>query len=206
MNFILILVLISCSCSVQSAIGKSLWNNAHTWWKTNIIERLVKIKSPGFYILPVDRTAFSVTHPVWLHQFDISRIYEYDLTEIALYSVPVTFKILQGSRFDMRFNQTLFEGKTVLTSEQETMVKIPNGIQLNRGGVYEIRLELPEDIYLFHKETLGVQRYEIRNYFDYNFHVKFYPFNAYFEKPQVSHDNHTRAYGIVTRLYLNFDK
>lgn len=65
---------------VVSKSKREIWAGFQ-WW---IVDRSAAVyNTPEFYAMPIDRTAFSITFPLCLQQFDISKIYSFDLVKMS---------------------------------------------------------------------------------------------------------------------------
>lgn len=116
-------------------------------------------------------------------------------------NVPCTFKILKEARLNLKSNRIIFEGKIVLTSNQEAKIIVPE-IPLEPGIVYEIRLEIPGNQYLCYKEYLQIKKFLWTRLFRKSKFVTFYQYNGIFESPKQIYANHKRSHGIVKSLEL----
>lgn len=189
----------------QSGEAISLNSDVLAWGRTVILDRHVRgFKSPGYYIQPVDITAFSVTQAIWLKQFDISKIFVYDddpAKEEPIDHVRVNFKIIQRLKGNPEVQREIFTGNTVLSSNEEASVQL--NILLKADFFYEIRIEMPENLQLMYRDFLEVREFVIKRWgINRTIFVTFHQRNKSIKPPAIQDERLKNSQGIVSRLYL----
>lgn len=171
--------------------------------KTVTLDRHVRnYKSPGYYIQPVDITTFSVTHAIWLKQFDISKIFVYDpVKEKPIDYVRVNFKIIQMLKINHEARREIFNGSTIISSNEESAVKL--NILLKADFDYEIHIEMPENMQLMYRDFLEVREFRIKRLgIGRSIYVTFFQRNKSVKPPAIKDDRLKNSQGIVSRLQL----
>lgn len=196
-------VLMCCSFCEAVQIGFP-WNRFRTW---DLDRSVSQFASPGYYVQPVDKTGFSVSQPLWLEQFDVSKIYVYDpIKEIISDNVTVKFKIIEIFKEDSH-EKIIFKGQTVLNSTYEANVNTKHsdtGIQLKPGYTYEIQLEIPQEKQLMYNEFLEIKEFNKRRFLHNFIYIRFYQVNPDSKPPTEGDTNRKLSHGLVKRLYLKY--
>ena len=180
------------------------WNRHRTW----ILDRTaLRDPLPGYYVLPVDRTAFTVDYPLWLEHFHVSKIYLYDPDkEIISDDVYVNYKIVEILKEDS-YERIIFEGVAVLNSTVEARVnttRLNTGVPLKPGYTYEIQLEIPEGKQLMYNEFLDIKEFSIRRIWNKYIHVHFYQVNPPTKPPNEDDNRRKLSHGMIKRLHLKY--
>lgn len=180
------------------------WSRLQTW---NLDRSVSQFASPGYYVLPTDKTGFSVSHPLWLEQFDVSKIYVYDpIKEIISDNVTVKFEIVEILKEDSH-ETIIFKGQTVLNSTYEAKVNTKHsntGIQLKPGYTYEIQLEIPQGKQLMYNEFLEIKEFSKRRFLHNFIYLRFYQVNPDSKPPTEGDTNRKLSHGLVKRLHLKY--
>lgn len=176
---------------------------------TVVIDRFVpNHDSPGYYILPLDKTAFSVDKPLWLHQFDIAKVYLYDAAkEIPVDNVPVRMRFVKIANQTFPNDnpaEVIFIGRTILNSTHEGTVKVPAKVPLHPGFTYEIRLKMPEKMHLMYNDFLDIREYKINRFFGKSITVNFYHHNPSVKVPNAVDKQRQVSRGLVKKLHLKY--
>lgn len=165
--------------------------------RTAVIDRsLPEPASTAYYTLPVDRSAFSVNYPVWLRQFDISKIFINNGSTVD--AVPVKIKIVEKYLSDMRDKDVVFVGQVTLNSTDQAKIRILPEISLQPKFMYEIRLFLP-DIFYAYNGNLNTKEYRIKRFAWRSVIMTFYQNNVAEKPPQ---HKGSISHGMVKRLHL----
>lgn len=201
LKFLCLFVVVVLSCGEASKIDFP-WSRHRTW----ILDRTaLKDPLPGYYVLPVDRTAFTVDYPLWLEHFHVSKIYLYDPDkEIISTDVNVNYKIVE---IYTSYEKTIFEGEAVLNSTVEARVnttRLNKGVLLKPGYNYEIRLEIPEDKQLMYNEFLEIDEFKIRRIWDKYIHVRFYQVNPPTKPPNEGDNRRKLSRGMIKRFHFKY--
>lgn len=173
--------------------------------RTTILDRF--IGNFGYYILPVDRTAFTVDRPVWLMQIDIPKVFGYHPTSkknIDNVSAKITLIETNKDGEKTEEKKKIFVGETLLNSKYEAEVKMPKEIQLNPGFEYEIQVETPEDTHLMINETFKKGTMTIHRFFGKSIHVKFSQRNPNVKPPFDEATKRKLSNGLVRRMHLKY--
>lgn len=165
--------------------------------RTNVLERFSG--NYGYFITPVDKTSFTVDHPIWLKQFDLPKVFGYHAkSKKNINNVPATVKVIEmGDE-----QRELFVGQIKLNSGKEANVKITKGVLLQPNVEYIIQVETPEDTHLMINETFAMRTLTIHRIMGKPIHVKFQQRNPT-DKP--SFDEKTKrkpSNGLVRRLHM----
>lgn len=169
--------------------------------RTVLLDRAVNYyESPGYYLLPVDRTAFSVDHYVYFDQFNLSKVFLYHKSkEEAIEDVAVNYQIVE---IKDQVENILHVGRIKLSSKHVSSAVFPT-IVLKPYVMYEIRLELPKDFVLMYLDNLEIKQYTLFKLFRL-LHVKFYQHNAD-EKPDgIEGTSRKVSHGLVRHLHLKY--
>lgn len=163
-------------------------------------------ESPGYFLLPLDKTAFTVDRPVWLHEFDIAKVFLYDpVDEKPVHNVPVKVKFVKIANHSLASNvpaEVIFVGRAILNSTHETRVKVPAKVPLHPGFTYEIRLKMPEKVHLMYNEFLDVREYKINRFFGKTITVSFFLHNPIINPPNGTDHRRKISHGLVTRIHF----
>lgn len=176
---------------------------------TVVIDRFASNhESPGYFILPLDKTAFSVDKPLWLHQFDIPKVYLYDpINEIAVDNLPIRLRFVKIANQTFPNDnpaEVIFIGRTIVNSTHETTVKVPAKVPLHPGFMYEIRLKMPEKTHLMYNEFHDIRDYKINRFFGKSITVSFYQHNPMVKPPNPSDKRRKVSHGLVKKLHLKY--
>lgn len=169
--------------------------------RTVLLDRAVSYyESPGYYLLKVDRTAFSVDNYVYFDQFNLSKVFLYHKSkEEAIEDVTVNYQIVQIIK---QKEEILNVGRIKLSSKHVTSAVFPT-IVLKPYVMYEIRIEQPKDVNLMYLDNLEIKQYRLLKLFRL-LHVKFYQHNAG-EKPTGVEDTSRKvSHGLVRHLHLKY--
>lgn len=181
-----------------SVIGDVFYNPNRTVVLDRSVDTYAK---PGYYLLPVDRTTFTVDRYLWLHQFNLSKVYIYHAEkEEPIDVIPVKYQIV---RIQNRSEEVLLAGKTKISSNYVASVKF-HDILLKPDYYYEIRVELPEKVVLMYIDNLEIKEYYLRRFYK-PIQVKFYQHNAADKPPPgVEGGKRLLSHGLVKQLYLKY--
>lgn len=169
--------------------------------RTAVLDRTVNIKSPGYYVQPIDITAFSVSQSIWLKQFDMPKIFLYDPDiEKPIDCVRVNFKIFEQPKSNSSEVKLIFFGNTMMSSKAETIVKL--NIQLRSRYEYQIHVEMPKDLQLMYLNFLEIRQFQIKRFFRRSIFVDFYQRNKSIRPPAIKDDRRRNTQGIVKRIHL----
>lgn len=177
--------------------------------RTVIVDRTISNhNSPGYFILGVDRTTFSVDRPVWLQQFDVVKVFGYDpVKEIPVHRVPVKLKIRKlpnGDVKDKESIETVFTGHTVLNSTHEATVNVFSKVLLKPGFVYEIRMKMPDRSHFMYTDHLDIHEYKITRFFSKSIIVHFHQHNPTVRPHSIKDSTRKVSHGLVKRLHLKY--
>lgn len=165
--------------------------------------------SPGYFTLPVDRTAFAVNDRVWLERFDIPKIYLCDPNDaIPVEDVKTHVKLVEIFKPNA-YENVLFEEKVSLNSTDEAKIDIKNTsgeVVLRPGYVYEIRLEFPKDMNIMYDEFLHIKEFSMRKVFNTYIYVDFFQNNPVSKPPKEEDKTRKLTHGIVKKLHLKYKK
>lgn len=185
-----------------NALSKRYWSNSN---ETAIIDRFVA--SQKMYTLQIDRTAFSVDQPVWLEQFDISKVFGYELIkQRPVYHVSVMvkiFEIAEGIR-SLQATELLFMKRVDIGFNHETKIILPSEFLLKPGFVYEIRVELPENMTFTYNDELTIGTYKIDRPLSKPITVDFYQHNSGLQN--VDHYERKLSHGMVKDIHLKYSQ
>lgn len=200
----LLMLMVCCDFGAAQMNERFGWNPR----RSIIIDRFASnIESSGYFVLPQDKTAFTVDHPVWLHAFDITKVFLYDPNEErAVHNVPVKVKFVKIANHTLGSNipaEVIFVGRAILNSTHETRVKVPAKVPLHPGFIYEIRLKMPEKVHLMYNEFLDIRDYKINRFFGKTITVSFYLHNPIGSPPPNGNDHRRKiSHGMVKRIQL----
>lgn len=194
-------ILLVCCC-----FGAVLSDKKALWKRRYVLDRSApNYISPGYYILPIDRTTFSVSHPVYLDQFDVSRIFLYDPTEeVYVNRVPVQFKFVEIYRSNFHDKATLLAGRMLLNSTYDSSFKFSSDLKLDPSFLYEIRLEMPSNMNLMYNEYLKVREFTIKRPFGRSVEINLYQYNSDVKPPNVTDTRRKVSQGMVKRLHFKY--
>lgn len=182
------------------------WYQFQTW---NLDRSVSQCISPGYFVLSVDKTAFSVNHPLWLEQFDVSKIFNYDpVKEIISENVTVKYEIVEILK-EVAHEEIIFKGEIILNSTYEAEAKTQfsgMGISLKPGYTYEIQVEIPEGKQLMYFEDLEIKEFDKRRFLQKSIHVKFHQANLDSKPPTEGYKTRKLSQGIVKQLHLKYAK
>lgn len=173
--------------------------------RTTVLDRF--IGNFGYYILPVDRTAFTVDRPVWLMQIDIPKVFGYHpKSKKNIENVSTNVTLIETSKDGKKTGKQkkIFVGETLLHSKYEAIVKMPTDILLNPGFEYEIQMETPEDTHLMINETFKKGTMTIHRFFSKSIHVKFLQRNPNVKPPYDEVTKRKLSNGLVRRMHLKY--
>lgn len=198
-----LVILMCCGGGMATLPERFAWNPN----RTMIIDRTSDdTDSAGYFILPLDRTAFTVDRPVWLQQFDITKVFAYDpMQEIAVHRVPVKVRIRKIADInDKSTHETVFIGHTVLNSTHEAKVNVFSKVMLKPDFVYEIRVKMPEKTHLMYSEHLDTRGYEISRFFSKTIHLTFHQHNPNHKPAHIRDTRRHISQGMVKRLHVKY--
>lgn len=179
-------------------------SEAFSIWKMAVLDRTVAdAQSPGYYLQPIDITAFSVSRSIWLKQFDMSRVFVYDpVREKQIDYVRVNFRIIQSVKSNPASNRTIFTGNTVLSSNERSSVNL--NLHLKSDFNYEIHVDMPNNLQLMYFNFLEIREFEVasRAILSRPTYVTFTQRNKSIRPPAIGNDNLKHSQGIVARLHL----
>lgn len=211
------LLIFVCVCSgillANNGIVETALNERFSWNpnRTVIVDRTAVSgpphQSPGYFILGVDRTTFSVDRPLWLQQFDIVKIFADDpTTQRHVHRIPVKIKIRKIPEGDVKDGdaiETVFTGHAHLNSTHETVINVFSKVLLKPQFLYEIRLKMPERAHFIYNDYLDIREHKISRFFSKSILVNFYQHN-----PTVHHSRddvkRTVSHGMVKRLHFKY--
>lgn len=166
-------------------------------------------ESPGYFSLPVDRTAFAINDRVWLERFDIPKIYLYDpKNAIPVEDVPTHVKLVEIFKPNS-YEKVLFKEKVSLNSTDEAKIDLKHTsgeILLRPGYMYEIRLEFPKDTNIMYDEFLDIKEFSMRKIFNTYIYVDFFQNNPVSKPPNAKDENRKLTHGMVKRLHLRYKR
>lgn len=195
-----VILVIFCGVNTANSTSKGLLTRHYTLDRTapNYI-------SPGYYTLPVDRTTFSLSHPVFLEQFDVSRIFMFDPTEeIYIHYVSIQFKLVEIYRNNFEDKATILAGQILMNSTYDAKVKLSTDLKLDPAFLYEIRLEMPNKLNLMYNEYLKVKAFEIKRPFGRSIEINMYQYNSDVKPPHAIGSRRKVSQGMVKRLYFKY--
>lgn len=195
-------VILYCSQLCAAADVVSLNSNY-----SGVIERTESSqRTPGFYLHPIDRTTFQVNRQVWLQKFDIAPIFAYHPTVGgSINKVPVHVRIIQLSQTNHEKSEYIFIGKTLLNSTHDVRVNVTE-ILLNPDSIYEIQLEMPENMRLMYHDVLGIQEYKLSRVIGRTVKVEFFQHNLAIRPPFVCGSKRKLSQGMVKRIHLKYSR
>lgn len=185
-----------------NALSKQYWSNSN---ETAIINRFVA--SENVYALQIDRTAFSVDQPVWLEQFDISKVFGYELTkQRPIYHVSVMVKIFEIAEgiSSLEATELLFMKRVDIGFNYETKIPLPSEFLLKPDFVYEIRVEMPKNITFTYNDELTIGKYKIVRPLSKPITVDFYQHN--FDFQNVGDIERKLSHGMVKDIHLKYSQ
>lgn len=163
-------------------------------------------ESAGYFLLPVDKTAFTVDRPVWVREFDIAKIFLYDpIDEKPVHNVPVRIrfvKIANNSSGNDNPAEVVFVSRAVLNSTHETRVKVLAKVPLHPGFTYEFRIKMPEKLHFMYNEFLDIRDYHIKRFFGKTITVSFYLHNPIVNPPNSTDHRRKVSHGMVKRVHF----
>lgn len=184
---------------------------ASSWWnpvRSATIDRTIPAsngtKPVDFHILPVDRTTFSVSKEILLHQIDMAKIFISNASQKTNITndVTVKVKIVQMQINDRTFIATVYNGKIDLSSMNEAKITFKEDIPLKRDNMYEIRLFMPALNFVY-SENLSTATHKIRRAFWRSIVTSFFPANVNF----IENDNEKKiSVGLVKRLHIKYTR
>lgn len=189
---------------------------AASWWnpiRSATIDRAIPAangtESNDFHILPVDRTTFSVSKELSLHQIDMTKIFTMNANEKSNLTndVSVKVKIVQMLINDRTFVATVYNGNVNLSSMNEAKITFKDGIALKRGYMYEIRFFLPVLNFVY-SENLSIATHKIWRPFLRSIVTSFFPSNVNFDDSPRNDDVHEKkiSVGLVKRLHYKYTR
>lgn len=180
------------------------WDRVQYWHLDRVNKQY---KSPGYFVLSVDKTAFTVDYPMWLLQFDVPQMYTYDPSkEVPTEDVNVKYQIVEILKEPSR-EEIIFQGHIALNSIHEAHVNTTRhdtGIWLKPGFTYEIRVEIPQGKQLMYNQVLDIKEFSTRRFWINYIHVKFYQANPASKPPNDSDKLRKLSNGMVKRLHLKY--
>lgn len=202
--WILSVFLLFSSDGDASIINRSWWNPN----RTAIIDRSLSDNGTSSYyrILPVDRTTFSLTRKVWLHQIDIAQIFTNSSNrKVLVESLPVKVKIIEKMIHDMRDKAIVFVGNVILNSTSEARIEFSPDITLTPSNMYEVRFFMPAMNFIY-DEHLSVQEFVIKRQLWSSIRTSFYRTNIV-DKPPFHNQHIDRiSGGIVKRIHIKYSR
>lgn len=198
-------VLLFCSGFGEAKLPELIPND------TTVLERFTG--NYGYYILPIDRTTFSVDHAVWLMQFDISKVFGYHPTsKTNINNVLAKVRLYEINKKDgnddndetVEEKKEIFFGQISLNSEHEAIVKMPRDILLKTGYEYQIQVETPEDTHLMINETFTMRTMKIHRPLAKSIQVKFHQSNPNVKPPFDEATKRKPSNGLVRRIHLKY--
>lgn len=198
-----LIALVLVSCAELGAVDP---NNTIVFTHRFLLDRSApNYISPGYYLLPIDRTTFSVSRPIYLEQFDVSKIYLYDpVQEVHINRVPIQFKLVEIYRTNFKDKATILAGTMILNSTMDAKIKFSSNLILDPYFLYEIRLEMPKNMTLMYNEFLKIQEYTIKRPFGRSIEINLYQYNSDVRPPNVIDSRRKVSQGMVKRLYFRF--
>lgn len=195
-----LMLMLCCAGQMNDRFG---WNPR----RTIVIDRFTpNYDSPGYFLLPIDKTAFTVDRSVWLHSFDIAKVFLYDpFDEKSINNVPVKVKFVKIANHSLANEipaEVVFVGRAILNSTHETHVKVPAKVPLHPGFTYEIRLKMPEKVHLMYNEFLDIRDYKINRFFGKTITVSFFIHNPIINPPNNTDHRRKISHGMVKRIQL----
>lgn len=173
-----------------------------------VINRSILMSDSEYFIPNTDRTTFSVNKTLWLHQFDIPRIYFYESkTENYLNIIAVKAKIAEMFNLSSVDNQIIYARKISVNSGNETQVTILPKIIIKPNKFYEINLKFPTMRNSFmYKGTHEIKEYEVtKSFFGSIGAVKFYQNNPKTYPPNISDVRPQLSQGVIQSLYFKIN-
>lgn len=159
---------------------------------------------PENYMLPIDRTTFTVSKKVSLNRIDIPHISSHSTGDLSDQNANVT--VWEKDDFKSADNQTICIRmfNATLSSAHESVIEILPAIPLIPKKVYEIQVEIPHnDTFSFmYKGYHEIKEYRIkRSFFRRSIVVKFYQNNTQTEPIDVKRQ---LTQGVIQRFYLEY--
>lgn len=209
------MAVLSCGFMLILFCGKLC--EAKSWWnpiRSATIDRAIPAANgtepDDFHILPVDRTTFTVSKEVLLHQIDMTKIFAMNAKKKTNLTndVSVKVKIVQMQMNDRTFVATVYSGNVDLSSMNETKLNFEQGIALKRNYMYEIRFFMPALNFVY-SENIGIATHRIWRPFLRSIVTSFFPSNVNLMKSStnkgVSEDNKI-SFGMVKRLHYKYTR
>lgn len=205
-----ITILLFCYNSVKSSSIDTIQGVETLRWfpkRAVIVDRLMaEHPSPGYFVLPVDRTAFSINYPVWLYQFDISKVYvSNNGSLVPVDYVPVKVKIVEKYLSDMHDKDVVFVGQATLNSTNEVHIRLSSEILLNPKSMYEIRLAMPSYNFMYN-ECFNIKEQRVKRHLWRSLILTYYQNNIVNPPFNVDSGEQEVSRGMVKRLYLKYSK
>ena len=156
----------------------------------------------GHYVLNVDKTSFTVDHPVTLTAFELPKVYGYHpKSKTNIEDVPADVRVFEISQSGKK--NEIFVGQTYLNSYAEPKVEMPSKVELKPGFEYLIEVETPIAVSLMTNEMYK-NSMVIRRFFEESVHIKFQQRNPT-EKPSFDRNSKRNpSNGLVRRFHLKF--
>lgn len=168
---------------------------------------VLAFQEPENYMLPIDRTTFTVSQKISLNRIDIPQISSYSTNDFSAQNANVT--VWEKDDFKSAENQTncLRTFNATLSPVHENGIEIFPAILLVPKKVYEIQVEIPfNDTFSFiYNGNHEIKEYKIkRSFFRRSIVVKFYQNNTQAEQPEPNDDKRQLTQGVVQRFYLEY--
>lgn len=189
--------------------AKSWWNPIQSATLDRTIPATNGTEPDNFHILPVDRTTFTVTKELLLHQIDMTKIFTMNANQKTNLTddVSVKVKIVQMQINDRTFVATVYSGSVNLSSINETKLNFKDDIALKRNYMYEIRFFMPAMNFVY-SENLGIATHKIWRPFLRSIVTSFFPSNVNFVESPTNDAVHEKkiSFGMVKRLHYKYTR
>lgn len=162
-----------------------------------------------FHILPVDRTTFSISREIWLHQIDLAKIFISNASQKinVTNGVPVKVKIVQMHINDRKYIAAVYIGNVELSSMNEARITFESDILLKPRNMYEIQLFMPAFNFIY-SENLSIKTQKIRRLlFWRSIIMSFFPSNVDDTTANgVNISEQSISVGLVKRFHIKYKK
>lgn len=197
------------ACSFAAAIPFGFGDHWTEYNGTVIIDRANKSEISQAYYMAlngVDRTTFAVNQSVWLERFDLTKIYEYNVT--GNYSPLNENKIAQMKVVKTNFSggaTTIYVVNATVNSYNEAEVHIYPEILLSRNYIYEIQVRIPHENGTMYHGSLDIKDYYTKTTINTTIAVKFFQRNPLDTLPPNNTDFYSKlSQGVVQRIHLKY--
>lgn len=193
--FIAFIVVLSYSDAERMLCGRF-----QTW---NLNRIMPHYATPGFYVQQIDRTVFTVSKLFWLKEFIIPKVYAFDpVKEVPINDVMVNITIIETSQLNPE-QKTIFTGETIVNSTKEATI-IVGELNLKPGFIYNIEVEIPNEIHLMYNELLEIKEFSLKRFLRKTINVKFFQRNSPSKPPTDGNTARQPSHGIVKQLILKY--